>query len=269
MIQLNLLPDVKLQYIRARQRKRMVMSVSFIASAFFIAIFLILFMYVRIAQPEHLKNLNNDIVKTNDELKAKQDLSKILTIQNQLNSLPALHEKKVISSRLFDYLTQLTPIQATISDVNVDFSENKLTIKGNADELSTVNKFADTLKFTGYLSNDEEESSRGQCELGLFEGRKSDSSPQNPEAVVCRAFGEVVLTEFTIATQEAVTDKKPISYDLTFKFDPKIFANIKPAEDQSAIILEVPKIISTRSITEKPAVLFKPQPEVIEEGGRP
>jgi Tfp pilus assembly protein PilN len=259
MIQLNLMPDVKLQYIRARQRKRMVISVSVIATIFFIVIFIILFTYVRVAQTNHLKNLSTDITAKTNELKGKQDLNKILAIQSQLKSLPGLHEKKVVSSKLFDYLTKLTPEKATISDVKLDFKENKLIISGNASEVSTVNKFADTLKFTGFVSSEEDEVARANCALGKMEEKNPDN---NSEKVICRAFSEVVLSEFDLGGtgQGVVKTDKPISYDLSFKFDPKIFANLKSADNQPVIALNVPKIISTRSITEKPGDLFSPQP---------
>ena len=267
MIQLNLLPDVKLQYIKARQNKRMVMSIAFVASAFFVAILVLLFVFVRIGQQEHLKNLNKDIGAKTQELKSKEGLAKILTIQSQLKSLPGLHEKKAISSRLFEYLTKLTPEKATISEVELDFIENKLTIKGNTSEVSTVNKFADTLKFTGFVSSEADETARATCALGVFEEKIASDSTNQP--VTCRAFSEVVLSEFDLgATGQGVAETEdPISYDLTFKFDPKIFANLKTSDNQPVVSLNVPKIISTRSFTEKPADLFKPQPVVDPEEG--
>ena len=256
MIQLNLLPDVKLQYIKARQRKRMVISVSAISSAAFLAIFLILFVYVRFAQPNHIDNVNKDIVNATSELKAKADLNKILTIQNQLKSLPGLHDDKTVTSRLFDYLTQLTPKQATISEVELDFKEGSLNIKGNAKDLSTVNKFADTLKFTGFVSNDEDESQRGNCDLGIIEQdsnvAQTDVTQIENQEVICKAFKEVVLKEFSLSEESSGKDiENPISYDITVKFDPKIFANIKVSNNKPAISLKIPKIISYQIIYRK------------------
>lgn len=235
MIQLNLLPDVKMQYIRARQRKRMVIGLSVIISAVFLAIFIFLLLFVRVAQKQHLNALDKDITAVTSELKSKQDLDKILTIQNQLNSLPGLHDEKIISSRIFDYLSQVTPVQATISDVEADFEGNTMTIKGNADALSTVNKFADTLKFTDFKTSGDESK----------EGK---------------AFSSVVLKNFSIGGKSGQSGQSGVTYELEMQFDPIIFANIKNAEAPE-VKLTIPNIISTRSETEKPGDLFVPQPE--------
>ncbi|HYF96910.1 MAG TPA: hypothetical protein VD947_02615 [Patescibacteria group bacterium] len=243
MIQLNLLPDVKMQYIRARQRKRMVMGLSIITSSVFLVLFIFLLLFVRVIQKQHLSALDKDISQVSSELKSKQDLDKILTIQNQLNSLPGLHDQKIIGSRLVDYLTQVTPVQATISDVTSDFEANTLSVKGNADALSTVNKFADTLKFTDFKTGEKE--------------------PRQG-----KAFSNVVLKSFAVGGANS-QGQEGITYELEFSFDPIIFANIKDAEASSEVSLIIPKIISTRSETEKPDDLFVPQPdEPITETGR-
>jgi Tfp pilus assembly protein PilN len=237
MIQFNLLPDVKLQFIKAQRRKRLVMTVSFVVTAVSVLIFASLLSYVRIGQKSQLSDLSKQITDSTKKLEGTTDLDKILTIQNQLKSLPALHDQKVISSRLFDYLKLLTPAQATISNVDIDFTANTLNIKGNADALSTVNKYADTLKFTQLLQHD----SQGKI-------------------TKTNAFKAVVLQSFSITQSAAVTDAtKQVSYQLSFSFDPLIFANTKGA---AAPDLNVPKIITTRSEVEKPGSLFAPQPQV-------
>lgn len=235
MVQLNLLPDVKLEFIRTQKRKRTVIGVAIIASAASLFIFFALLSFVRVAQPAHMKALDKDIDAAVVQLKENQELDKILTVQNQLASLPALHDDKKISSRLLTYLTQLTPNQATISDVTLDFEANTLSLKGNADALRTVNKFTDTLKFTDYK----------------VEGEAPAQG---------KAFSNVVLSSFNVGTDNKV------SYEITLNFEPAIFANSAPnTEGKSPVSLQVPKIISTRSATQTPNSLFAPQPESEEE----
>lgn len=261
MIQLNLLPDVKMQYIKARRRKRLIMGVAIIASASFLTVFILLFVYVRFAQQKHMTDLSNDITAKTSELQSKEDINKILTVQNQLNSLPGLHDQKTVSSRLFDYLQQLTPADATISDVNIDFLEKKIVIEGNAKEISVVNKFTDTLKFTSYVVNEEgNEGFAPQCELGDIEQTSEvNNETQENTQELCRAFSAVVLAEFTLNDED--NNNPDASYKIELNFDSKIFANIKPPEGQTAVKLVVPNIISTRSATEKPGELFVPQGE--------
>lgn len=240
MAQLNLLPDVKLQYIRAKRQKRLVIGMSAIVSGAFLFIFIAMFVYVRFSQTHYISALTNDINQTTEELKAKPDLDKILTVQNQLNSLPSLHDQKVISSRLFDYLGKMTPTRATISNVDLDLDLHTMNIKGNADSLGTVNKFADTLKFTDFQVVGGDNQSKG------------------------KAFSNVVLKSFSVNTA-ATQGQGPINYELEFSFDPTIFANIKNLPEgmteNKAVTLKIPNIISTRSETEKPGSLFAPQPE--------
>lgn len=240
MAQLNLLPDVKLQYIRARRQKRLMIGLSAIVSGFFLVIFIALFVYVRFSQKHYISALTNDIHAATNQLKQKQDLDKILTIQNQLDSLPALHDKKVISSRLFDYLAQATPNKATISDVNVDFDLNTMDVKGNADALSTVNQFADAIKFTQF-----------------------EAPGQTPASG--NAFSGVVLKSFNVSSTAGDSKQGKITYEIQFTFQPIIFAKIKnlPSGDSEdkAVMLKIPNIITTRSETEKPGNLFVPQPD--------
>lgn len=261
MIQLNLLPDVKMQYIKARRRKRLILGVSSITSGFFLVIFILLFVYVRVAQPKHMDDLSKDISAKTVELQSKQDINKVLTVQNQLNTLPGLHDQKAISSRLFDYLQQLTPADATISGVSIDFQEFKATIEGSADQIRVVNKFADTLKFTGFKVNEEgSEGAQPACDLGAIE-QTSEVINEEQEGVkgLCRAFSGVTLSEFSLNDEN--NEFSGVTYKIDFTFDSKIFANIKPPEGQKAVELVVPNIISTRSATEKPGELFVPKEE--------
>lgn len=241
MIQFNLLPDVKIEYMKTRRRKRLIMFIAAIASAVTFAIFVLLFLFVRVNQAKYIRDLDKDIKSNVSKIQQTADLDKILTIQNQLNSLPALHDKKAFSSRMVDYLKQVTPSQATISDVDVDFESNTMVIKGNSDSLSTINKFADTLKFTDYKVN-------GDSILG---GDKEG-----------RAFSNVVLKSFDVSVNSD-TKKQVIAYELSFTFQPAIFALVQDdtTNGGNPVELKVPQIISTRSETEKPADLFAPQPE--------
>lgn len=250
MIQFNLLPDVKIQYIKTRRRKRLIIFISIVSSAVALGLFLLMFLFVRVNQTLHIKNLDEDINTNVSKIQETQDLDKILTIQNQLNTLPELHDQKMFSSRVTDYLNQLTPSQATISDVNVDFVNTTMTIKGNADTLNTVNKFADTLKFTEFAV-------KGDSVLG----DQKDG----------QAFKDVVLKSFDVELSDNKRTRV-IVYEITFSFDPTIFALVKNIDSSVAggnpIELKVPQIISTRSETEKPTELFAPQPQSENQEGR-
>jgi hypothetical protein len=237
-IQFNLLPDVKLEYIKAVRRKRVIILVSTITATASFLILVLLFSVVQFGQKNHIANLDEDIDKGVKTLQSNKDLDTILTVQNQLVSMPNVHDPKVYGSRFVDYLVQLTPANTTISDVDINFTENKMEIEGNADALSTVNKFIDTMKYTEYAVNNQE-------------NKKG------------KAFTSVVLDSFEIEDQRNVTIKNggPIAYKIVVNYDPEIFKNIKDVnEGQLPVTLVVPNITSTNPLANSDAQrqLFAP-----------
>ena len=216
MIQFNLLPDVKLDYIKTRHTKRLVVLASIFAAGLSLVTLIIMFLSVQVGQKHHLKNLSKDITKEETTLTSTPDIDKILTIQNQIKNLPQLHEQKPIASRLFKYIQQVTPVNANISKLEMDFSVNTMIIQGSSTDLAIANKFADTLKFATYKTS-----------------TTTDGKP------------------FTSIVTALTRDERTSNFTISFNFDPVLFSN---AEEPT---LTVPKIVSTRSETEKPESVFK------------
>lgn len=219
MIQFNLLPDIKIQYLRARRQKQMILSASVITIIASVVVMVTLISIVFGVQRKSINDLSNDINTASSELEGTKDLTKMLTVQNQLKALPDLHEAKPVVSRIFNYITQSTPTAASISRLNADFTLQTVTISGATDTLETVNTFTDTLKFTTYHTK---------------------SAPKEEK----QAFSSVVLSAFG-------RDSKGATYTITFEFDPAIFS------EADEVTLTVPNKITTRSQTEQPSALFK------------
>ena len=190
MIQLNLLPEVKQQYIKTQHLKNTMMVVSFAASAAALALFIIALSTVYLVQKKVISDLESSIATSSATLRGSQNISDILTVQSQLRSLSTLDAQKPVTSRIFGYLSQLTPTQATISDLKVDYTAHTMVISGNAPSLDVVNTFVDGLKFTNYTVKG-----------------SSDSNP---------AFSTVVLSSFSRSAKSA-------TYSISFGFDPAIF----------------------------------------------
>jgi Tfp pilus assembly protein PilN len=230
-VQFNLLPDVKLEYIKSQRSKNLVVSGALVLSIVAIAIFVLVLLTVEGVQKKQLNDSTKDIASANQQLENISNLSQILTVQNQLQTLTSLHHQKEISSRVFTYLPPVTPINAHISSLTLDFTKDVLTINGTADSQATVNTFADTLKFTTY-------------QVG-----SQDSAHQ--------AFPSVVESSFGISNGT-------VSYGLTVTFDPVLFSN-----DLSAVPkLTVPKLTTTRSVIEDPSnTLFNDQDGSDAKGG--
>src|SRR5690606_10012249 len=159
MIQFNLLPDIKLEYIKAKRTKRMVLLIASGVAGGSLAIFLLLFLSVGL-QNQHINNMSEDIKRDSEQLQDIDDLDKILTVQNQLNNLTEVHEGKPVASRLKRFIPQITPQQVSYATIEINFAANTISFSGSADSLRTVNQFIDTLKFTKYkesTTNDQEE----------------------------------------------------------------------------------------------------------------
>lgn len=212
MIQFNLLPDVKVQYLKARKQKRLVVLGSTVFAATAFVIFVFLFLYVRIAQTAHSADLSDDISTRLTELRKVKDLDKMLTVQNQLTSLPGLHEKKPVATRYIDFLGRLTPSNVSISQTDVDFTASTFQITGESNDIAAVNKFVDTLKFTKYST------------------KQSSESASTPTP----AFSEIVLSSFA-------RTKDKVTYTVSAKFNPALF-NIN-----NNVELLIPQGVTTRS----------------------
>lgn len=221
MIQFNLLPDVKLEFIKARRMKRVVSLVAVAVTGVAVFVVVMLFLVVNVFQKKHLSDLSTDIKRDSSTLQAIPDLNKILTIQNQLRSLPELHNKKPVVSRLQKYIQQVTPTQASIANINVNFDANTVTFTGAADSISTINKFVDTLKFTEFTAG----------------------TTKN------KAFSAVVLTSFG-------RDDKGSSYEIHLKYDPKVFDSGSDVTLNVPSIISTRS--ATEKPSEKPVDLLQP-----------
>jgi hypothetical protein len=192
MIQFNLLPDVKIEYIKAQRTKRTVMGISVIASAAALVIFVFLLMTVHVFQKKNMSDLTKDIATSSKELRQTPNLSKMLTVQSQLNSLTGLHDEKPTTSRMFTFMNQLTPKEASISQFKLDLETKTVSISGDATSLDVVNKFVDSIKYTKYATADDTDTKQ--------------------------AFSNVVLTSFN-------RDEKQATYTIDFAVDTAIFNN--------------------------------------------
>src|SRR3989338_6856509 len=152
-VQLNLLPQTKMETVRAARNRGLIISAAFLIGAASLAIFLLTLFTVDVVQTKQLSDANKSINETTAQLKKIDNLDKILTIQNQLTTLSGLHQDKHVLSRLFGYLQQVTPSNIHIGRLVVDFKTDIMNIDGTADTPHSVNTFIDTLKFTNFTTS--------------------------------------------------------------------------------------------------------------------
>lgn len=228
MIQINLIPDIKREFLKAQRAKAFFITTAFLVSAACVGLIVLLSLFVFGVQGRHSANLKRDIDQKLTEIQSADDIDKILTIQNQLITLPELHAQSPEASRIFDYFPQLIPDKIDLNKIRIAHGDAAvgqpavLELDGVGSDFKNVNTFADALKNAVYTTKN------GQGET--------------------RAFTEVKLDGIG-------RDDKDTTFSIEAKFDPVIFKS-----NVEGFKLKVPKIQSSPSVTERPSSLFtKPE----------
>lgn len=220
MIQFNLLPNVKVEYLKTKRLKRLISLGAAGVIGFCVLVLFTLFSIVIVIQPKRLSDLDKSIKAVANEIKSTKDINKVLTIQNQLTAIDSLHASKPATEKLFTFITQITPKAVSTQTFNIDLASSKIDVTGQASSIEEMNKFVDTLKFTT---------------IDYGDGSSTDK----------KAFSQVVLTSYAI-------NDKGAGFVINFNYEPDIFKS-----DKTTLKLIVPKITTTRSETERPTDLFK------------
>lgn len=135
MIEINLIPDVKQDLIKAKRIRSMVVSGAIIVGIVSVGIVVLLAVYSFGIQKLRSTLADSAIDKNSSELKKVPDLAKMLTIQSQLTHITELHDQKNINSRVFGLLTAINPAkpnQVVFSQVKVDSENGTINIDGQA-----------------------------------------------------------------------------------------------------------------------------------------
>jgi Tfp pilus assembly protein PilN len=243
MIQFNLLPDIKKEYIKTKHIKYVVTTTSVLISSSVIVLLLAMFSFIQFGQKSSIADLTADIDREIAKINSVEGLDEILTIQNQLESLPGINEGKPEVSRIIDYLNVVTPQGVFISSLDLNVTNSEIEISGTANTLALVNTYADTLKFATYKTVDVGDENNDTL---VDEGSRSFSN---------------VITDLSRSSDEA-------TYTITLSYEAIIFDNTK------IVTVVVPKdTITTRSVTGQPKLgsnesLFNAPPENEEGAGQ-
>ncbi len=157
MITLNLLPDIKKEYLKAKRTKGMITMFAFGAGAAAIAATVLMAIYVLGVQKLQISSSQGSIDESVRVLMETEDLDKIVTIQNQLKALPTIEDTTVAVDRLFGYLATITPNEVSLTQLTIDYEDNSVVLSGNGENFKEVNRFVDTLKNATYVYTDHTE----------------------------------------------------------------------------------------------------------------
>jgi hypothetical protein len=224
MIQLNLLPDIKKEFINAQKTRAVVMSSSILVTIVAVGLAVLMFVYVTFLQQLQITLATNDIKDKEKQLNSVQDLSKYLTIQNQLASLPELHASKGVYSRLLSFLPVLNPNapnNVALTKLQLIALDKQVNFTGSTASFESLNVFVDTLR---------------NAEVSY---KDSSSQPQKS-----KMFESIMVQNSSI---DKLNGKSSVSFTVIAQY-------VEPAFDahNTEVTASVPNIKTSQSVTESP-----------------
>jgi len=135
MIEVNLVPDVKQELIRARRTRSMVVSIAIITMVVSGGVVALLGLYVFAGQSVRGAFADKAIKDEYADIQKVKELPNMLTIQNQLRKISETHADKTVTSRLFDVLSVIippAPNEVSLTSTKMDTETGTLTIDGQS-----------------------------------------------------------------------------------------------------------------------------------------
>lgn len=135
MFEVNLVPDVKSEMLKAQRVRNIVVFVCIIVVAIAAGVIAILG-GIKGGQDIAMSNQDSELNALSEKLRSFDDLNELLTIQGQLNGLEEISNNKVLLSRIFSVVKVLLPTNGdniSLSELNVDVAGSSLKFEAQAD----------------------------------------------------------------------------------------------------------------------------------------
>lgn len=243
MIEINLVPDVKQELIRAQRTRASVVTIAIITSLIAVAVVIVLALYIGSQSVRGLV-ADNSIKENSEKLAAVADLSNSLTIQNQLDKLGTLHETKKIDSRLIDVIAAVNPPKP--NDVGIS-------------NLTLVND--DTTKLISIEAQAVEGYKAAEIFRKTIEEAKVEYTVKDEEGTKSVALAKNVSISDTSYGEDA-SNRKVLRFKLSFEYDDAVFSRAS----QNARVIVPSKLNVTDSFVRVPQSLFTSPARDLREG---
>lgn len=188
MIEINLVPDVKQELIKAQRVRASVISIVILIGIVAVGIVVVLAMWVFAVQTARDIITDNTIKSESQKLSSVEDVSTTLTIQNQLTKLAEMHDSKHIDSRLFDILTTINPSapnNLSITKLTLDSDESTITIEAQAvNSYSALEVFKKTIGATKLEYTEHGENQSVPLATGVTDSERSYGENANGARVL-------------------------------------------------------------------------------------
>lgn len=240
MIHLNLLPDVKREFLKAKRDQARFISIAILSVFVVGGVTVVLAVWVYAVQTIHINLLTQNIKDNAAEIEAISDVNKYVTLQNQLTNLSQLHDGKNDFSRLLTILPTLnpkSPNNVMLASLTLSTEENTISLDGR------VADFTGLVTFRDILQNAELEYRAGV---------------ENSEVIKEKLFSEVIILEQGMSkTTEGTT---VVSFKIIVKYNLAAFVN-----SSKDVSVSVPKLETTPSKQGSPD-LFASDNTISQEG---
>jgi len=143
MFEINLVPDVKAELLKAQKMRKFVIYISILVAAICIGVIVLLGIIVG-GQGIALVAQDNDMERKSNQILDSENLNLNLTIQNQLNQLNEIGNNRRVLSRIFGILDVILPTgenTVRVSELSVNLPNSTLSFDGQADS-TTNNNYA-------------------------------------------------------------------------------------------------------------------------------
>lgn len=212
MIEINLIPDVKQEYLHAKRVRNTVISGAIVVGIASLAAVILLAAYSFGAQPLRSAHADSQIDERFKSLQEVEDLGNMLTVQSQLSSISSLHtDEKVMSTRLFEVLTVINPggeNDVTYSNVRLDIETGTIQIDAQAKK--------------GYVAAEAFEKTILATELSYVNDGETVKVPLADEAILSnQSFGE------------DANGSKVLRFSVNFEFNEALFS---PSSEKMSVL---------------------------------
>lgn len=133
--EINLVPDVKLQMIKAQKMRNLVLFICIVVSAVSVGAVLVLFS-IKGGQDIAMTVQDAKLGKMSEKLAGYDELGNLVTIQSQLEKLGELGNEKTVPSRVFGALNATLPTggdSVRFSELRIDLETGILRLEAQAD----------------------------------------------------------------------------------------------------------------------------------------
>jgi Tfp pilus assembly protein PilN len=155
MLQVNLLPDVKKEFLKSQRERNFMVTICLFVSAVAVVALIVLggVMGGQVIQKNILKGDIEKYSKTIQDDKKTKQLDEYLTVQNQLSKITDLKAQQPVYSQLFNMLQELNPVdpngvslsQVTLSGSGVAGAANSIQLQGTTASFQSLNVYKTTL----------------------------------------------------------------------------------------------------------------------------